>query len=169
MSLNLFILRHGIAVEHGTPGYASDADRPLTPKGKRQMHKVADAIRAMKLGFDSFLSSPLVRARQTAEIVATDLKLKKRLDFADELKPGGSVKDLVKKVRSLEPLPENLVLVGHEPYLSELISFFVTGRTDAGFMLKKAGLAKLETDDLRAGKCATLAWLLTPAQMKLMR
>src|SRR5690348_5145267 len=137
MSLNLFILRHGIAVEHGAPGFASDADRPLTAKGRRQMHKITAAIRAMKLHFDLILSSPLVRARQTAEIVATDLKLKKRLDFADELKPGGDAKALVKKMATLGSAPENLVLVGHEPCLSELISLFVTGRADASFALKK--------------------------------
>jgi len=52
--------------------------------------------------------------------------------------------------------------------LSELISLLVTGKVGAGFALKKAGLAKLELENLRAGKCATLAWLLTPAQMKLL-
>lgn len=167
MSLNLFILRHGIAVEHGTPGYASDDDRPLTPKGKRQMHKIASSFRAMKLRFDLILSSPLVRARQTAEIVAADLKLKKRLAFADELKPGGDLKSLVRKINALDASPENLLLVGHEPYLSELTSWFVTGRTDARFILKKGGFAKLEAQQLRAGKCASLAWMLAPFQMKL--
>lgn len=156
-------------MEHGAPGFASDGDRPLTPKGKRQLHKIAAAIRAMKLQFDLIMSSPLARARQTAEIVAADLKLKKRLDFADELKPGGDVKALVKKLTLLDSSFENIVLVGHEPCLSESISLFTTGRTDANLALKKGGLAKLEIDELRSGKCATLAWLLTPAQMKLMR
>ena len=168
MKQNLFILRHGIAVDHGTPGYASDDDRPLTPKGKRQMHKITGAMRAMKLRFDLILSNPLVRARQTAEIVAADLKIKKRLNFADELKPGGDVQALVKKINTWESQPESVVLVGHEPCLSELISLLVTGRTAANLQLKKAGLAKLETDDLRASQSATLAWLLTPAQMKLL-
>lgn len=165
--MNLFILRHGIAVEPGTPGY-QDSERPLIPKGRRQLNKIADAMRAMKLSFDVILSSPLVRARQTAEIVAADLKAKKRLAFADELKPGGDVKKLVQKINTLKPRPENIILVGHEPSLSWLISLFITGETDAGIVLKKSGLAKLETDKLRAGRCAALAWLLTPAQMKRM-
>jgi phosphohistidine phosphatase len=168
MSLNLYFLRHGIAVERGTPGFARDADRPLTSKGKRQLHKITRAMRAMKLRFDLILSSPLVRARQTAEIVAADLKLKKRLTFADELQPGGDAKALVKRIATLGPKPENLVLVGHEPDLSKLISLFVTGQPDAGFALKKGGLAKLEIEQLRVGQCANLAWLLTPGQMKLM-
>ena len=166
--MNVFILRHGIAVEPGAPGYENDDERPLMPKGRSQLHKIAAAIRAMELRFDLILSSPLVRARQTAEIVAADLKVERRLAFADELRPGGDPKRLVQKINALKPKPENIMLVGHEPGLSRLISLFTTGETDAGMVLKKGGLAKLEMEKLRAGKCAALAWLLTPAQMKLM-
>jgi phosphohistidine phosphatase len=166
--MNLYILRHGLAVERGTPGFENDARRPLTPKGRRQLRKITDAIGTMKLRPDVILSSPLVRARQTAEIVATGLKLERRLAFADELSPGGSVKKLTVKIRALNPLPENLLLVGHEPNLSKMISLLVIGKTSAGFALKKAGLAKLEVESLRAGQCATIVWLLTPVQMKLM-
>ena len=167
--MNLFLLRHGLAVEPGTAGFENDASRPLTPKGKLQLLKIAAAMRVMELEFDVIWSSPLVRARQTAEIVAKDLKATKQLGFADELSPGGDAVKLIKKLRALKPAPENILLVGHEPDLSELISLFVTGKTGAGFALKKAGLAKLELENLRAGRCATLAWLLTPGQMKLMQ
>lgn len=166
--MNLFLLRHGIAAERGDFDYQNDAGRPLTTKGRRQLRKVAAALRGMKLRFDVIWSSPLVRARQTADIVAAELKLKQRLAFTDALKPGGDAKTLVQKIAALKPAPENLLLVGHEPDLSELISLFVTGNTAADFALKKGGLAKLEADQLRAGKCATLVWLLTPVQMKLM-
>lgn len=166
--MNLFFLRHGIAVDRRTSRHASDAERPLTPKGRRQLRKTATAIHGMKLRFDVILSSPLVRAQQTAEMVADELRLKQRLVLADELKPGGNAKKLVQRINRLKPIPENLLLVGHEPNLGELISLFLTGRMDAGITLKKGGMAKLETDCLRVGKHATLAWLLTPAQMKLM-
>ncbi|HEX7569103.1 MAG TPA: phosphohistidine phosphatase SixA [Verrucomicrobiae bacterium] len=167
--MNLFLLRHGIAAERGTPGHENDFDRALTPKGKEQLRTVAAAARAMELRFDAILSSPLVRARQTAEIIAAELKLKKHLTLADELKPGGAAKKLVQKISGLKPSPENVLLVGHEPDFSELISLFITGHTGGGFALRKGGLVKLEIEKLRAGKCALLAWLLTPAQMKLMR
>ena len=166
--MNLCLLRHGVAVECDEFDYASDAARPLTLKGKKQLRTVVAALRAMGLGFDVILSSPLVRARQTAEIIATELKLQKRLVFADELKPGGDAKKLVQKIAGPEKVPENVLFVGHEPDLSELISLLVTGKPGGGFALKKGGLAKLEIEKLRAGKCASLAWLLTPAQMKLM-
>jgi phosphohistidine phosphatase len=167
--MNLFLLRHGLAVERDEFDYASDAARPLTAKGKKQLRRAAAALRALELNFDLVLSSPLARARQTAEIVAAELKAKARLEFADELKPGGDAKKLAKKISGANHPPANVLLVGHEPDLSELISRFVAGGPGGGFALKKGGLAKLEIEKLRAGKCATLAWLLTPAQMKLMR
>jgi len=110
-----------------------------------------------------------LRARQTAAIVAADLKLKNRLAFAGELQPGGAAEKLIRRLQALESEPGKILLVGHEPDLGELLAWLVTGETGAGFALQKGGLAKLEIKKLRAGKCAVLAWLLTPAQLKLMR
>ncbi len=167
--MNLFLLRHGLAVERGEFDFASDSLRPLTAKGRRQLRQTGAALRRMKLDFDLIWSSPLVRARQTAEIVAADLKLKKRLAFADELKPGGDLTKLVQKIFRPKPAAANWLLVGHEPGLSELISRLVTGGPGLQLDFKKGGLAKLEIEKPRAGPCAVLAWLLTPRQMKLMR
>ena len=167
--MNVFFLRHGLAVELDEFDYANDAARPLTPKGNKQLRTVATALHAMELRPDLIWSSPLVRARQTAEIIAEELKLKKSLAYVEELKPGGDEKKLIQTITRLKAVPENILLVGHEPDLSELISLLVTGHAGAGFALKKGGLAKLEVEKLRAGKCALLAWLLAPAQMKLMR
>jgi phosphohistidine phosphatase len=167
--MNLFLLRHGLAVERDEFDFARDELRPLTAKGKKQLRHVAAALRELELNFDLILSSPLVRARQTAEIIAAALKLKQLPLFANELKPGADAKILVQKINGLRRPPANLLLVGHEPDLSELISLLVTGNAGGGFALKKGGLAKLEMEVLRAEKCATLPWLLTPVQMKLMR
>jgi phosphohistidine phosphatase len=166
--MNLYILRHGIAVERGTPGFKTDADRPLTPKGKRQLRQIAGAARSLDLDFDLILSSPFLRARQTAEIVAKNLKQERRLAFSDELTPDGSPKALIRQLSELEPAPENILLVGHEPYLSQLAALLISGGAAANLELKKGGLGKLETDALRFGRCATLQWLLAPKQMKLM-
>ena len=167
--MELFLLRHGLAVERGTPGFARDADRPLTPQGRRQLHKIAAALERLDLSFDVILSSPFLRARQTAEIIAKELKLKKQLVFADELQPGAPAEKTIHRLAASEARQKTVLLVGHEPDFSELISLLVAGVADAGFALKKGGLAKLEIEKLRAGQCATLAWLLTPKQMKLMR
>jgi len=164
--MNIFILRHGIAVERGTPGFENDAERPLTPKGRRQLRKSAAAMKKMKLKFGLILSSPCERARRTAEIVAEELKLKKRLKLADTLKCEGDPEKLVGELARLKPRPENVMLVGHEPYLSRLVSLLVSGNGGLALDLKKGGLCKLEVENLRDGKCAQLAWLLTPKQMK---
>jgi phosphohistidine phosphatase len=167
--MNIFILRHGIAVERGTPGFENDSQRPLTPKGKRQLRKTAGAMKKMNLRFDLILSSPFERAKQTAEIVAEELKLKKRLKFSDELQSGGEQKRLIREVAELKPPPENALLVGHEPDLSRLISLLVSGGENMAIDFKKGGLCKLEVETLRSCSSAKLIWLLTPKQMKLMR
>ncbi len=166
--MNLYILRHGIAVERGEPGFKTDADRPLTPKGKRQLRQIAAAMKNLEVHFDLILSSPFRRARQTAEIVARGFGLKQRLAFSDELAPDGNPKVLIRQLNEWEPVPENILLVGHEPYLSQLVASLISGTTAMSVVMKKGGLGKLETGTLRFGRCATLAWLLTPKQMKLM-
>jgi phosphohistidine phosphatase len=166
--VNLYILRHGIAAERGAPDFKTDADRPLTPKGRRQLGQIAAAMQSMGLDFSLILSSPFLRARQTAEIVAKSLKLNKRLVFSDALMPDGDAKTLIRQLRELQPAPENLLLVGHEPYLSGLAALLISGGTATHIELKKGGLCKLETGSLRLGRCATLTWLLTPKQMKWM-
>jgi phosphohistidine phosphatase len=166
--MNIFILRHGIAVERDEWHSKNDADRPLTREGEKQLRKTSSALKRLKLNFDLILSSPFERAKKTAEIVADGLKLRKRLKFSDALASDGDAKNLIHQLNELKPSPKNILLVGHEPYLSELISLLISGDENVSIDFKKGGLCKLETGKLRAGKCATFAWLLTPKQMKLM-
>ena len=168
MTMNLYLLRHGIAVEPGSSGYAKDADRPLTPEGERKLQHISEAMEALDLSFDLILSSPFLRARQTAEIVAEALKARKRLDYSDSLMPGGSTQKLVEYFDRLQPSPDSVLLVGHEPYLSGLVSLLATGHEGFCVVLKKGGLCKLATESLKHGRCAALEWLLTPKQMALM-
>jgi phosphohistidine phosphatase len=167
--MNLFLLRHGNAVERDPQSFPDDARRPLTLKGEDRVRLVCDAMQALELSFDVILASPFLRARQTAEIVATTLGLRRALECRAELSPAGDVKALVRFINRLEPAPENLLLVGHEPYLSRFLSLLISGTDTAVIDFKKNGLAKLElTQKLRAGSCATLNWLLTPRQLGLL-
>ena len=166
--MKLYILRHGVAVEPGTPGYENDSTRPLTREGERELRHVAALLRKREVRFDRILSSPFLRARQTAQIVAKDLKQEKRLDFSVALTPGGEVDVLIRQLNGAKPAPEHVLLVGHEPYLSRLVSLLVSGGSGAALQLKKGGLCKLDADVLHAGHCARLLWLLTPKQMKWM-
>jgi len=166
--MNLFILRHGLAVEAGTPGYENDAERPLTSEGKTKLRQIAAAMAELRLDFDLILSSPFTRARQTAEIVTEELKIEDKLEFSDFLTPQGRFSDLVDLLKRQKPLPENVMLVGHEPYLSELISLLICGTDSSVVVLKKGGFAKLAVASLKVGRCAVLEWLLTPKQMGMM-
>ena len=167
--MNLFFLRHGIAVDRDPQSFPDDSRRPLTLKGEDRIRLVCDAIQSLGLNFDHILSSPFLRARQTADLVASELEVRKVLGFRDELKPGGDFKAIIRQINLLRPAPENVLLVGHEPDLSHLISQLISGNEETFIDLKKGGFAKLEIPDrLRPARCATLNWLLTPKQMALM-
>jgi phosphohistidine phosphatase len=163
--MNVFILRHGIAVEPGDRRYPNDADRPLTAEGKARLKTTAAAMLKLALRFDVLISSPYRRARETAEIVAEGLKVKTTL--SELLEPDGSITELAKHVNGLKPRPENVLLVGHEPHLSALASLFISGENHPILNLKKGGLIKLQATTLKPGRCALLKWLLTPRQLEL--
>ncbi len=166
--MNLYLLRHGIAVDPSAPDFARDAERPLTPKGRRRLRQIAEAMGALKISFDLILSSPYVRAKQTAEIVAKAMKRRKKLKFTDELTPGGNPRSVIEQLNDLRPRPKNILLVGHEPYLSKLIALLTAGNTGMEIDLKKGSLCKLETESLRYARCATLVCLLAPRHLALM-
>ena len=166
--MELYLLRHGLAVMRDDLDYARDAQRPLTPKGKRQLRQIAAAMKPMGLRFDLILSSPFARARQTAEIVAGALKRQKQLALCDALTPNGDPEALMQQLNTAHPKAEAVLLVGHEPYLSRLISVLTAGGTELAMDFKKGGLCKLEIEKPGYGRCATLKWLLTPKLMKVM-
>jgi len=171
--MNLYILRHAIAADPGDPGMPaalSDFDRPLTAEGRRRLRRSICGMEAIGVQFDLVVSSPLVRAIQTAEVVMKAMVIPRdALVVTETLAPGGSHAALVREVNRLAERAGSIVLVGHEPCLSELIGLFCSGRDDASIVLKKGGLAKLESARLRTGRCATLEWLLTPKQLRAMR
>jgi len=164
--MNIFILRHGIAAERGTEGVTQDSERPLTGKGRHQLRKSAEAMKRMKLRFDLILSSPYVRARKTAEIVAEELNLKKRLKLTNTLKYENSPESMIAEIARLKPAPKNLLVVGHEPYLSDLVSRLVSGNGNLAMDFKKGGLCKLEMEKMDGAIKGQLVWLLTPKLMK---
>ncbi len=163
--MNLYLLRHGIAVDSAKSGVASDAERPLTPRGRRRMLQIAQAMSALGVSFDLIFSSPLVRAAESAAIVAQCLQLRNKLKFTDDLMPGGNPRPLLRQINQHRPRPKNVLLVGHEPYLSQLIARLVAGNDGLAIEFKKGGLCKLEATTLRWARCATLAWLLTPRHL----
>ena len=163
--MEIYVLRHGIAVERGTPGFKKDSDRPLTKEGEEKIHQIAQAMLAMQLKFDLILSSPYVRAAKTAQIVASELD--EEVVFTQFLEPGGNQLALIGQIN--DEKKQRVLLVGHEPDLSRLISLLTTGGTPASIELKKGGLSKMTSDKLSFGQCATLNWLLTPKHLRALR
>jgi phosphohistidine phosphatase len=160
--MKLYILRHGEAADQNDPRFENDADRPLTIKGVRRTKTLAHALRQWDITFTLIISSPLLRARETAEIVERGLRLHGRLEFSDQLAPTGDVEKLVNQINAVRPAPDSVLLVGHEPYLSNLISIFCTGGPNLSLTLKKGGLCRMEVEQLQTARCAHLEWVLAP-------
>lgn len=163
--MEIYILRHGIAAEKGTPGYKKDSDRPLTKDGEEKMHQIAQAMLGMGLKFDLILSSPYTRAGQTAQIVAEILG--GEVTFTEALVPDANPLDLIHEIN--DEKPHTVLLVGHEPDLSRLISVLISGTSDAAIELKKGGLCKVTSEKLTFGQSAVLNWLLTPKELRQLR
>src|SRR5206468_1010259 len=158
--MNLYILRHGIAMER-SEWRKKDSDRPLTEEGLRKMKKIARGMKRLELSFDWILTSPYRRAYDTAQIVADALKARKTLKVLKALASDGNPEQLMRNLALNYLSRENLLLVGHEPYLTRLISTLIGSDEPLGIALKKGGLCKLTADSLHYGPCASLEWLLT--------
>jgi len=162
--MNLYIVRHAIAAERGTPGYEDDSERPLTDAGSKKMKKIARGLHRLGIQLDVILTSPYVRARDTAKILASRFDRMDKIFFTDNLIPPGHFESLVFEIHEKYDVT-NIALVGHEPMLSSLVSWLTTGDTDVRMNMKKGGVAYLTSDTLYQDGRATLEWLLTPALM----
>jgi phosphohistidine phosphatase len=163
--MDLFLLRHGIAVDRGQPGYEDDSLRPLTPKGAARIHRIAQAAKRLRLKFDLILSSPYLRAQQTAQGIASFYKMEDKLRLTENLVPATLASALIGEIHETYADALSILLVGHEPYLSGLVSVLLAGDENVMITFKKGGLCKLSVDELRYERCATLEWLMTPKQM----
>lgn len=162
----LYVLRHAIAVERGSPDYAADdSARPLTEDGIQKMRRGARGIRRMGLDFDLILTSPYRRARQTAEIVADALDALERMEIFSPLAADVAPEEAVAQAAERAAGSESVLLVGHEPQLSEIGSILLAGNTELGLQLKKGGLFKLECSRIGPGS-GTLEWWLTAKQLR---
>jgi phosphohistidine phosphatase len=160
--MNLYIIRHAIAVDEATSDYASDSERPLTDKGRKKMRQIAKALRHLGVEFDLILSSPYVRACETAEILADVLKMKDKIVLSDNLIPLGNPELLISEINE-KHVVDSLAIVGHEPHLSTLIGLLISEGSKIEITLKKGGVCHLSADDLHhQDHRSTLEWLLTP-------
>jgi phosphohistidine phosphatase len=162
--MKVYIVRHATAVPHGTPGVAED-DRPLTDEGTTKMEKAARGLQFLEVLPDLILTSPLPRARQTADILRQALGEKIPLKEVPALAPLGN-RSLIYKEMAANSKIESLMLVGHQPSLGEIAGEIAWGSAEHYLELKKGGICALEVDATQPTPRGTLLWLATPAMLR---
>ena len=158
--MELYFLRHGIAGEQKRASSTEDAERTLTPEGIEQIKKVAKCMKEMKLSLKAVISSPFVRARQTAEIAAKTVGFSGEIILSEALIPDAGFDgffELLKKQGS----KGNLLFVGHIPSLANFVSTLIS-RGGASVDFKKGGLCRVDTLDADLSIPSELKWLVTP-------
>jgi phosphohistidine phosphatase len=158
--MKIYFLRHGIAGDRESWS-GSDFDRPLTDEGRVRMDREAKSIAKLDLNIEAIVSSPLVRAKETAEIVAARLKLKRDPLVDERLGPEFDLVRLAAILSEQAELPA-IMLVGHDPSMTEVLGELTGARLD----LKKGGLACVEATNAQEGS-GTLLWLATPKLLTL--
>jgi phosphohistidine phosphatase len=164
--MELFILRHGEAGKR-LPTGSKDAERPLTVTGQEEVTDIAKSIKDLGVDFDFIVTSPMKRAHQTAAIVAKTLKLDKKMEDWIELRPEGNRLELYRRLSKFKQ-ESSILIVGHEPYLSKMISEIISDKQDTRIILKKVGLARIRMISSLPKMRGELRWLLTPKHMKMM-
>ena len=167
--MNLYLMRHRIAVERNDPSAVDDDGRPLSPKGEKRTRKIAKGIQRLDIPFDVLLTSPLARARQTVDIVAAALGAETRVEELDSLKPNSDFEQLIADLTRFQER-KHILLVSHEPFLSEVLSSLEVGQGGSHLHVefKKGALCRTEIDSLSPPHPATLHWFLTPKQLRLL-
>ena len=160
----IYIMRHGIAQErgHGGPG---DAQRRLTPEGREKTREIAKGLTRVVFAVDWFVTSPLLRAVETAEIVRETLKLDAPFEKCDALQPGLKAPELMKFLCK-RPERKRVLLVGHEPDLGFLAASLLGAGDEANLAFKKGGCCLIAVEQLPPRLPGELVWWLAPRVLR---
>lgn len=160
--VQLYIMRHGLAEPRGK-AWPDDTMRPLTEDGIDGLRRTGRALRMLEVSLGVILSSPLVRASQTAEILAEASRPRPPVVVVDSLSPGGShaaiVKDIVAHARD-----GRAAIVGHEPGLGEFAAKLIGLPQPLAF--KKGAIARIDFDRFSAAAIGELRWFLPPKMLR---
>lgn len=155
----LYIIRHGIAAD--PQDLETDEVRPLTKEGDRKTKKIAKRLDRLGLSFDVIFTSPLLRARQTAEILQ-DVGLGNQLQECAALAPGGDIHQWLAQLAQLSDC-QHVAIVGHQPDLGNWAEQLIWGEVKGNLVLKKAGVMGLSLPESESpiGR-SSLFWLTPP-------
>jgi phosphohistidine phosphatase len=154
----LYLIRHGLAAERGD-AWPDDAKRPLTEEGISRLRKTARGLARLGVSIDTVLTSPLVRARQTAEIIAAGFDSRPTIVNVESLAPEGSFAGVVADLEKHSRKPR-IALVGHEPAIGEVAARLIGSRH--AFEFKKGAICRIDVEELPPTGPGDLRWFLTP-------
>ena len=158
----LYIVRHAIAAERGED-WPDDDKRPLTERGVSRFKEVVQGLAALDVAVDEIFTSPLVRAKQTADLLAAGLSGKPTVKILDALAPGHTPASVLAQL-SRNAKRRRLMLVGHEPDLGELAAHLIGAGRALPF--KKGGVCRLEVESLTSRRPAALSWFMQPKMLR---
>jgi phosphohistidine phosphatase len=158
----LYLIRHGVAAERGE-SYPDDTKRPLTNQGVQKLRKEARALITLDVTFDVVLTSPLVRTRQTAEIIAAVFRTQPTIVNVPALAPGGTHNAIIEEL-SKQQRKHKIAMVGHEPGIGELAARLIGVRRPLEF--KKGAICRIDVAALPPTGPGQLRWFLTPRIMR---
>jgi phosphohistidine phosphatase len=165
--MELLIVRHAIAFERDRQRWRDDGARPLSPAGIRQSRKAAAGLKEFSMAPDRLLTSPLVRAKQTAQIL-TDVAGWPQAEETPELSPGGAALAVLTLLR--QDRGKVVAVVGHEPGLGALLTACLLGEDGAlTIEMKKNAVACVSFDGPPSAGRAVLKWLATPRMLRRLR
>jgi phosphohistidine phosphatase len=164
--LQLYLVRHGATEDLDPARHETDADRRLTADGIAQFRKTARGFAAVEGNLDVILASPLIRARETAELLA-EAAGNPALTSVESLKPGAvSVQSLAKDLQTHCRDSKRVAAVGHEPDLSELMSAIISDRAECRIAFKKGAICRLDLRNVKAPLPGQLRWFVTAEQLR---
>jgi phosphohistidine phosphatase len=152
----IYLIRHGVAAERGD-AWPDDTKRPLTAEGMSRMDKAARGLARLDVGFDIILSSPLVRARQTADVLSAELDGHPPIVNTDALAPGSDYAQVIATLEKHARKPR-IALVGHEPGIGELAARLIGSRHAIEF--KKGAICRIDLDEIPPSGPGDLRWLI---------
>lgn len=158
----LYLVRHAIAEERG-PEWPDDTKRPLSAEGIARMREVVRGLDTLKLRIARILTSPLVRARQTADLLHDGLASHPRVEILQALAAGATPATVISALAT-QPADERLALVGHEPDLGQLAARLIGTRRPIPF--RKGGVCCIEMDGLPASGAGALLWFAPPRLLR---
>ena len=165
--MDVILFRHGIAIDR-EKWAGKEHDRPLTGKGMRMTRRSAGGLLNLCMTPTHLLSSPLTRARETAEILERLIRPRVTLQLYDELMPGAALNSLLARLAKL-PLSSVAICVGHEPHLSLTAGLLLSGKPGRWLSLKKAGACLIHLEQSVLPKMGHLEWWLTAGQLRMLR